>query len=66
MAITTCNNADVNCPFIASASHRFHLPFVDPKHADGSAEQEETYLETSQQIAGEVYCIFSGVKKLIS
>ncbi|PQJ81516.1 low molecular weight phosphatase family protein [Polaribacter glomeratus] len=65
MAITTCNNADVNCPFIPTASHRFHLPFVDPKHADGSDIQEETYLETSQQIAAEVYLIFSEVKTLI-
>jgi arsenate reductase len=65
MAITTCNNADVNCPFIPTASHRFHLPFVDPKHADGSDIQEETYLQTSQQIAGEIYFIFSEVKKLV-
>jgi arsenate reductase len=65
MAITTCNNADVNCPFIPTASHRFHLPFLDPKHADGSDTQEETYLQTSQQIAGEVYFIFSEVKKLV-
>ncbi len=65
IAITTCNNADVNCPFIPTASHRFHLPFVDPKHADGLDIQEETYLQTSQQIAGEVYFIFSEVKKLV-
>lgn len=65
MAITTCNNADINCPFIPTASHRFHLPFVDPKHSDGSDTQEETYLQTSQQIAGEIYFIFSEVKKLV-
>jgi arsenate reductase len=65
MAITTCNNADINCPFIPTASHRFHLPFVDPKHTDGSDIQEETYLQTSQQIAGEIYFIFSEVKKLV-
>lgn len=66
MAITTCNNADKNCPFIPTASHRFHLPFVDPKHSDGTKKQEETYLETSEQIAGEVYFIFAAVKKLLS
>jgi arsenate reductase len=65
MAITTCNNADTNCPFIPTASHRFHLPFIDPKHSDGTTEQEDTYLQTSIQIAGEVYFIFSEVKKLI-
>tara|TARA_R110001592_G_scaffold256234_1_gene519950 strand:- start:1154 stop:1789 length:636 start_codon:yes stop_codon:yes gene_type:complete len=65
MAITTCNNADVNCPFIPNASYRFHVPFVDPKHADKSEKQEEIYLQTSQQIAGEVYFIFADVKKLL-
>ena len=66
IAVTTCNNADKNCPFIPTASHRFHLPFVDPKHSDGTDEQEETYLQTNKQIAGEVYFIFSEVKKLVS
>lgn len=66
MAITTCDSADKNCPFIPSAMYRFHLPFVDPKHSDGSITQDETYLKTNKQIAGEVYYIFSQVKKLLS
>lgn len=66
MAITTCDSADKNCPFIPSATHRFHLPFVDPKHTDGTEKQEETYLQTNKQIAGEIYHIFSNVKKLLS
>jgi len=66
MAITTCNNADENCPFIPNAKHRFHLPVVDPKASDGTAQQEEIYLKTNQQIAGEVYFIFDSVKKLLS
>lgn len=66
IAITTCNNADENCPFIPEAIHRFHLPFVDPKHSDGSDKQDETYLETNTQIAAEVFFIFSEVKILVS
>lgn len=66
MAITTCNNADKNCPYIPTASYRFHLPFVDPKHADKTNKQEETYLQTSKQIASEIYFIFSEVKKTLS
>ena len=66
MAITTCDSADENCPFIPSATHRFHLPFVDPKHSDGSDKQEEIYLRTNKQIAGEIYFIFSNVKRIIS
>tara|TARA_B110000902_G_C14271633_1_gene573391 strand:+ start:1878 stop:2513 length:636 start_codon:yes stop_codon:yes gene_type:complete len=66
MAITTCNNADTNCPFIPTASHRFHMPFLDPKASDGTVQQDETYLKTNQQIAGEIYFVFSQVKKLVS
>jgi arsenate reductase len=65
IAITTCNNADTNCPFIPTANHRFHLPFVDPKASDETAHKDETYLKTNRQIAAEVFFIFSEVKKLI-
>lgn len=65
IAITTCNNADANCPFIPTALERFHLPFVDPKASDGTEAQEETYLKTNQQIAAEVYFIFESVQKLV-
>jgi len=58
IAITTCSNADENCPFIPEATHRFHLPFVDPKSSDGLENQSEKYLETSKQIAGEIHTIF--------
>lgn len=66
MAITTCDSADENCPIIPSATHRFHLPFIDPKYSDGAEKQEEVYLQTNKQIAGEIYFIFSNVKKIIS
>ena len=66
IAITTCNNADKNCPFIPTAIERFHLPFVDPKASDDTPEQAATYLKTNEQIAAEVYFIFSEVKNLIN
>ncbi|WP_223445856.1 hypothetical protein [Polaribacter litorisediminis] len=66
IAITTCNNADKNCPFIKKAIHRFHLPFVDPKASDATDKRDETYLKTNQQIAAEVYFIFDTVKKLLA
>jgi arsenate reductase len=65
IAITTCNNADTNCPFIPTAIDRFHLPFVDPKFSDGTAEQVEAYLKTNMQIAAEVYFIFNEIQKEI-
>ena len=66
IAITTCNSADQNCPFIPEATFRFHLPFVDPKYSDNTAEQDEIYLKTNRQIAGEVYFLFKEIKKLLS
>jgi len=65
IAITTCSNADKNCPFIPEATHRFHLPFTDPKKFDNSFDKSEKYLETSKQIAGELHYIFLQVKKSI-
>lgn len=66
IAITTCNHADENCPFIPEAKHRFHLPFVDPKFSDGTDKQEEVYLNINRQIAAEIYFLFAEVKRLKS
>ena len=63
IAIITCNSADQNCPYIAEATHRFHLPYTDPKEFDGSQNQEAAYLKTNERIAAEVYFIFDRVKK---
>ncbi len=65
LVLTTCNNADENCPFIPEAIHRFHLPYIDPKYSDSSPEQKSIYLKTSQQIAAEMYLLFSEVKQLL-
>ncbi|WP_298286432.1 hypothetical protein [uncultured Lutibacter sp.] len=65
IAITTCSNADENCPFIPDAVTRFHLPFNDPKNFDNSLYQAEKYMETNKQIAGEIYFIFEIVKNSI-
>ena len=66
IAITTCDSADENCPYIPEALQRIHLPFVDPKHADDTEEQEETYFNTSKQIAGEIGYIFKKVAKKLA
>lgn len=63
IAITTCNSADENCPFIPDAIKRFHLPFVDPKASDNTPLTMETYLNTNQQIAAEIFLIFKEIKK---
>lgn len=65
IAITTCSNADENCPFIPEAIARFHLPFVDPKSADNTPLQEASYLKANQQIAGEIHFIFKTLANLV-
>ncbi|SEC90388.1 arsenate reductase [Tenacibaculum sp. MAR_2009_124] len=66
IAITTCDSADEKCPFIPDATHRFHLPYSDPKSSDSKDNTKETYIATSKQIAGEVYFIFEEIKRQIS
>ncbi len=66
IAITTCDHADENCPFIPDALGRFHLPYTDPKVADNTDHQNEKYLETSKKIAGELYLVFEEVQRLTS
>ncbi len=62
IAITTCDNADENCPFIPDAITRFHLPYIDPKKSDNTDLASETYLKTSKQIAGELFFVFETIK----
>lgn len=64
IAITTCDHADKNCPFIPDATYRFHLPYVDPKIADSKENMDAIYLKTNRQIAAEIFTLFSKVKEL--
>ena len=65
-AITTCNSADANCPYVPEAINRFHLPFIDPKYSDETEQKDEVYLKTNQQIAAEIYFLFSEIKRLVA
>lgn len=62
IAITTCSDAEENCPFILEAIYRFHLPFNDPKLADNTSNVLETYQKTSQLMAGEIGFILENVR----
>lgn len=58
IAITLCENAELECPIITGAVKRFYLPFISPKIYDSTLYQAEKYLELNKQIAGEVHFIF--------
>ncbi|PQJ23056.1 hypothetical protein [Tenacibaculum sp. SG-28] len=66
IAITTCDDADENCPFIPDAIHRFHLPFKDPKRADDKENTLEVYSETNQRISAEIFYIFKEVHRQLN
>jgi len=61
-AIMTCNNADVNCPFIPGTDKRIPVKYDDPKAFDNTPQQEEKYEERSNQIASEMLFVFSQIK----
>lgn len=62
-AVMTCSQADGGCPFIAGAEKRITITFEDPKFSDNTPEQGAVYAERSLQIAGEIFYIFSMIKK---
>jgi len=62
-AITTCSQAEAECPFIAGAEKRIPLMYDDPKAADGLPEQTLVYTERSRQIAAEMFYVFSLIEK---
>jgi arsenate reductase len=61
-AIMTCSQADVGCPFIASAEKRIPITYEDPKGFDSTTQEGGKYQERSLQIAAEMCFLFSKIK----
>jgi arsenate reductase (thioredoxin) len=62
VAVMVCSSADVNCPFIPNADTRIAITFNDPKEFDGTANEENGYLERSALIGTDFLYAFSLVK----
>ncbi|WP_343487203.1 protein-tyrosine-phosphatase [Allomuricauda sp. d1] len=62
-AIMTCDSANEACPMVMGAEGRFPITYEDPKAFDGTALQDEKYLERSMQIAMEMKYVFRKVSK---
>lgn len=60
-AIMTCDHADENCPFIPGAEFRAAVTYRDPKEADGTTEEAQTYDERCHQIATEMFYLMANV-----
>lgn len=61
-AIMTCSNADEACPLVIGAEARFQVKYNDPKVFDNSDLQNNKYIESSLDIAKEMFYVFSNVK----
>jgi len=61
-AIMTCSEADKNCPFIPGANLRIPIPYEDPKAFDGTDKEVQAYRERCEQIAREMFYLFSQVR----
>lgn len=59
IAVMTCSDADQACPVVTGASSRHAITYEDPKAYDDGPEEEAMYAERSQQIAREMFYLFS-------
>jgi len=53
--ITVCGNADQACPVFPGQVHRYHWPFDDPAHAEGT---EEEVMEEFRRVRDEIRRVF--------
>lgn len=64
-ALMTCSEADESCPIIFGADARFSLYYQDPKEADDTPWEAETYEERLKQIGTEIYYLMEKAKSKI-
>lgn len=65
-ALMVCTDADEACPLVLGAEARFSLPYQDPKHADGTPEQEIIYDTASHTIAAEMAWVVRNARENIA
>lgn len=58
-AVMTCSHADENCPVVLGMEQRIALNYEDPGAYDGTTLEQLKYLERSEQIAAEMFFVFS-------
>ncbi|MEM1443432.1 MAG: arsenate reductase ArsC [Verrucomicrobiota bacterium] len=54
--ITVCGNADQACPIFPGQARRYHWPFDDPAHAEGSEDEQ---MEVFRRVRDEIDRVFS-------
>lgn len=53
--ITVCGNADQACPVFPGQVKRYHWPFDDPAHAEGSEKEQMVFF---RQVRNELKAVF--------
>ena len=61
VAVMTCTDADQNCPVVPGTEFRITIPYDDPKKADDTSYEAQTYDERCRQIATEMYYMVSQI-----
>ena len=64
IAIIVCSQADEGCPFVAGASKRISLPYIDPKEFDDTEFESFKYLEKVKEIGRDMLYMTSKIKKI--
>lgn len=62
LAILVCNTADEACPIVKGAEQRIYHGYEDPKKADDTPQEAQTYDERCMQIAKEMFFVMREVK----
>ncbi len=62
-AVMTCSDADYGCPNVNDAEIRIPITYEDPKTSDNKPNQNEVYIQKSNEIATEMMYVFSQIKR---
>ncbi len=63
-AMMCCSDVDERCPVVFGAEARIPLHYIDPKVADDSPDEAETYDERCRQIGTEMFYVMNKAAEL--
>jgi arsenate reductase (thioredoxin) len=66
IALMTCSVADKSCPVVEGAVARYAIHYVDPRLCDDLPTETTAYNERCREIAREMFCIMSEVRRQLN
>lgn len=61
IAVMVCAEADADCPVVFGAFQRMPLPYIDPKVADDTPKESQSYQDKVQEIGREMAYLVSNL-----